>query len=359
MNVNNFKMPEGYKYEDLFSLLLTTLKSGISVLLRGHPGVGKSSLARELAREMNLPLIDIRLAQRDPVELGGVYYPDKDTGTLRLMAPEWVSRACREGCFVFLDEFNSAITRLHQSVAYQIVLERRIGENRFHPDTVVMGAGNLEEDNAIVSSLSSALCNRFAHFILRPDVASWLKWGSQNGIDESILAYIGNAGLESLYSNTGEYSFPSPRSWEMASRVYRNSSELDRKRAMSACVGVLEAENFFSYMRLFGKIDVEKIVRKGQKMAFDRGEKSEPSFIYAAVFAVAAYICNDKAIGETELGNIVAFLQSKGLSPEYKLLFLRHVNSRSGLIARLKPLPEFHKLAGELVSLNSSLYINN
>lgn len=178
----NTIMKEGYSYAELLLLVGAILSTGTSVLLRGHPGVGKSSMAAELAQKMRLPLIDIRLAQRDPADIGGVYFPDHQTRQLELFPPGWVKRACDEPVFIFLDEINAAVTRLHQSVASQIVLEHRIGEFAFHPQTVVLAAGNLEVDNAIVTSLSSALCNRFAHFILRVDVDGWIDWGLRAGI---------------------------------------------------------------------------------------------------------------------------------------------------------------------------------
>ena len=120
-----------------------------------------------------LPLIDIRLAQRDPAELAGVYFPDHDRRCLSLYAPDWVRQVCEKPGLVFLDEINAAVTRLHQAAAYQIVLEHRVGPFKFHPDTLVLAAGNLEEDNAIVAQLSSALCNRFVHYTLRVDTDCW------------------------------------------------------------------------------------------------------------------------------------------------------------------------------------------
>jgi hypothetical protein len=247
---------------------------------------------------------------------------------------------------------------LHQSIAYQIVLERRVGEFKFHEGTMVIGAGNLEEDKAIVTKLSSALCNRFAHFIMRPDVDSWLEWGVANNIDAAILAYIANSGIDSLYNNDGSHSFPSPRTWEMASRVFKLAEPHDRKRAVASCVGVAEAERFFSYLRLYGKVDARKIVYDGQKISFNTAEKAEPSFIYAAVFAVASFVSLGQPFNENELGNIVKFLNSPGLNAEFKMLFLKHVNQRSDLVSNLKPLPEFHKIATELVNLNAEVYCN-
>ena len=349
-------IPEGYTYSELRPLIETTLRAGISVLLRGHPGVGKSSLAQELATAMNLELIDIRLAQRDPAELCGVYFPDHERQVLELFPPAWVKQAMQTPCLVFLDEINAAVTRLHQAAAYQIVLEHRVGQFRFHPETVVLGAGNLEEDNAIVSSLSSALCNRFAHFIMRPEVRDWLNWGAGHGIDEAILAYIGTEGHDALYDNNGEFAFPTPRSWEMASRVLCHAADCDHKRAVAACVGPSAADRFFTFHRIFGQIDVEGVIDRGLKIDFTRGKKAEPSFIFAAIFAVAAHICRRDSLTPVQVANIVAFLGSAGLDPEYRILFLRQLKRRSSVFELFKPNRDFQRLADSLVAIQARMY---
>ncbi len=346
-------IPEGYTYSELRPLIETTLRSGISVLLRGHPGVGKSSLAQELATAMNLELIDIRLAQRDPAELCGVYFPDHERQALELFAPAWVKQAVEKPCLVFLDEINAAVTKLHQAAAYQIVLEHRVGQFRFHPETVVMGAGNLEEDNAIVASLSSALCNRFAHFILRPEVSDWLSWGVRHGIDGAILAYIGAHDVDVLYKNNGEFAFPTPRSWEMASRVFARAADGDRKRAVAACIGPSAADRFFTYYKIYGQFDVEGVVNRGQKISFDSRDNSEPSYIFAAVFAVSGYVCNLESLTPEQVTNTVGFIDSNGLDPEHRFLFLQQLKRRSDLFDLFRPNRHFQRLAANLVDFRS------
>ena len=348
--------PEGLDYEELLPLVEATLGTGVSVLVRGHPGVGKSTLAAEVAGRMGLPLIDIRLAQRDPAELGGVYFPDRRNKVLSLFPPEWVRQACSRPALVFLDEINAAVTRLHQAAAYQIVLERRVGELSFHPKTRVMAAGNLEEDNAIVSELSTALCNRFAHYTLRVDAPAWLRWGTRTGVHEAILAHIGHAGTDALYENNGGVAFPTPRSWAMASRVYGNLPSALRRQGMAACVGSAATERFFSFRRLFRRINPERIVRKGHPMDFMRGKQAEPSFIYATVFAVAEWLNGAKALSDVELPNVVRFLRSPGLDPELVFLFLRQLRPASGLRRRLVGVPEYREVAGALVWFHAELY---
>jgi hypothetical protein len=347
---------EGLTYAECKPLAQLTLEAGISVLLRGHPGVGKSTLAADLARDMDLPLVDIRLAQRDPAELGGVYFPDRDAQVLSLFPPDWVRQACEGPVMVFLDEINAAVTRLHQAAAYQIVLEKRVGPFRFHPGTVVMAAGNLEEDNAIVTHLSSALCNRFAHHILRVDARTWLDWGAHHGIDEAILGFVGRYGEEVLYDNDGEVAFPTPRSWEMASRVYRAAPEPLRRRAIASCVGAPAAARLDAWLRIYRKVNAARIIRNGLAMDFRKGKKAEPSYVYAAIYAVAAWLNHEGRVEDAHLPNVVKFLHSPGLDPEYVFLFLRQIGHGSGVRDRLKPLPEYQALAGSLADLHAGLY---
>ena len=346
----------GYTYTQLFPLIQATLEAGISVLLLGPPGVGKSSMATDLARVMERKLIDIRLAQKDPAELGGVYFPNRETQTLELFPPEWVKCACSEPCLVFLDEFNAAVTKLHQAAAYQIVLERRIGEFRFHPDTIVLAAGNREEDNAIVTPLSSALCNRFAHFEMRPDTEAWLEWAAGHGINDNIMAFIRAFGDEVLFDISDARSYPTPRSWAMASRVMATAHPLDLKRAVAACIGMPMADRFCKYMEIYRKVDAAGIIRGDARIDFTK--HGEPSFVYAAIFAVAGHLAT-AAVPDPHLGNIVRFITSPGVQPEYQILFLRQLRHRaSKLFDRLKALPSFRDLAANLVALRVSLYMS-
>ena len=50
------------------------IQAGLVPMLAGSPGVGKSSIMRQVAEELNLEYIDIRLAQSDPLDSGLACY---------------------------------------------------------------------------------------------------------------------------------------------------------------------------------------------------------------------------------------------------------------------------------------------
>jgi hypothetical protein len=345
---------DGYSYDELRPLVETVLRAGLSVLVRGHPGVGKSSLARDLAGAMGLPLIDIRLAQRDPAEIAGVYIPDPGRTCLSLLAPDWVRQACATPSLVFLDEINAAVTKLHQAAAYQIVLERRVGPFAFHPDTVVLAAGNLEEDDAIVSPLSSALANRFVHFTMRVDADAWVRWACRAGVHDAVVAWIGRGGDEVLYDRQRDLAFPSPRTWEMASRVLYGARPQDRRRVVAACVGLSAAERFFAFLQVFDRVEPQAVIERAEFPDFTTPGNADPSFIHAVTFTVAAWVERRPDVADCHLPNLVKFLRAPGLDLEFAFLFLRRLK-RTDLLKRLRPLPEYRALAAELSAIHIGL----
>lgn len=348
--------PDGYAYGELRPMVEAVLRTGLSVLVRGHPGVGKSSLARDVAAAMGLPIVDIRLAQRDPAEVAGVYFPDAARTCLSLLAPDWVRQACDAPAFVFLDEINAAVTKLHQAAAYQIVLERRVGPFAFHPGTVVMAAGNLDEDAAIVSPLSSALANRFVHFTLRADADAWVRWAVAAGVHEAIVAHVGRGGDEALYARGAgaDMAFPSPRTWEMAGRALSAARPEDRRRVVAACVGLSAAERFFAFLEVFERVDPRAVVEDGAAIDFEAPGNADPSFVHAATFTIASWLERRPDLADAHLPNVVRFLRSPGLDPEFAFLFLRRLKG-SGLLVRLRALPGYRSLAAELAAIHVGL----
>ena len=123
----------------------------------GPPGIGKSAIPKQVAKEKQIGFVDMRLAQRDPTDLRGI--PAVIDGRSRWLPPpelptdHWclncqrplhktdlyvdekkVTRCafCKgnrltEKGILFLDELTSA-PPLTQASAYQLTLDRQIGE---------------------------------------------------------------------------------------------------------------------------------------------------------------------------------------------------------------------------------------
>lgn len=47
------------------------------LMVWGAPGLGKSSILQDVARELGIGFIDVRLAQREPVDIRGLPVPGR------------------------------------------------------------------------------------------------------------------------------------------------------------------------------------------------------------------------------------------------------------------------------------------
>ena len=144
------------------------------LMVWGAPGIGKSSIMRSVAEELGIGFIDVRLAQREPVDIRGLPVPDKESKSVAwYVSDEWPRDPASRGIIMF-DEITAADRSL-QVAAYELILDRRLGDLYKMPDGwYVCAAGNRVEDAAVAMTMSSALANRFLHVELGGDVESWI-----------------------------------------------------------------------------------------------------------------------------------------------------------------------------------------
>ncbi|WP_216601340.1 ATP-binding protein [Vreelandella azerica] len=179
------------------------------LMLWGAPGVGKSTVVRQVTEQEGIGFIDIRLAQREPVDLRGLPVPDTERGVVDwLLAGEWPRDPESRGIVLF-DELTAADRSL-QVAAYELILDRRLGDlYRLPPGWLVVAAGNRSTDRAVAQTFSSALANRFCHLNLEPDLESWTRWARGQGLHPDVIAFL-RFRPECFFSMEGEWSKAGP-----------------------------------------------------------------------------------------------------------------------------------------------------
>ena len=195
----------------------------ISIMLWGPPGVGKSSIVKQIADELKIELIDLRLPQLEPPDLRGIPAPNRETMKAEWFYPSFLPTGGQG--ILFLDEIEKAPVAV-KNAALQLVLDRRIGDYILPPGWSIVAAGNREEDGCFSAPLGSALCNRLIHLEVQPDVDVWFDWARKNGIRDEIFGYL-SFRPEHLYKfDPGVNAFPTPRTWEMLNSMM---TEVDNK----------------------------------------------------------------------------------------------------------------------------------
>lgn len=255
------------------------------LMLWGAPGVGKSTIVREICEAEGIEFIDIRLAQREPVDLRGLPVP-KDDHVDWLLAGEWPRDPNSRGIILF-DEL-SAADRTLQAAAYEIILDRRLGDLYSLPNGwLVIGAGNGMQDRAVSYSFSSALANRFCHLELTPDVEQWCLWAREQGLYSVVIGFLKYAPQHffSLDENS-ERGWPSPRSWERVARLLQTSQQLGLNRQqlrlmVSGLIGPGAAVPFFGFWELEGELPSVEDMLLG-KVPITIPKRSDAAYLFCS-----------------------------------------------------------------------------
>lgn len=222
------------------------------VMLWGPPGVGKSAIIRDLCDKAGIGFIDIRLSQREPVDLRGLPVPRGDSVDW-LISGDWPRDPASRGIILF-DEITAADRSL-QVAAYELILDRRLGKLYSLPEGwLVVAAGNRTEDRAVAQTFSSALANRFCHLDVQADLESWCAWAVAKQLHPDVIGFV-RFRPESFFCMKGavEQGWPSPRSWtRVASTLEYASCGLDDDTLslmIQGLVGTAAATEFLAFRR--------------------------------------------------------------------------------------------------------------
>ncbi len=249
------------KASDLTKSLKALVAQKVPTFLWGAPGIGKSSIVKQIANEKGLDFIDLRLALMDPTDLKGIPFYDKETHTALWAPPAFLPRE-GEG-ILFLDELNSAAPAV-QSSAYQLILDRRIGEYELPDGWAIVAAGNREGDRGVTYRMPAPLANRFVHFELDVDVDDWREWAYKSGLDARIIAYISykNEHLFSFDAKSEAKSFATPRSWEYVGNILQVGIEKNLLlETISGAIGRDIAVSFLSFIKVVERLpDIDAII---------------------------------------------------------------------------------------------------
>lgn len=234
------------------------------VMLHGSPGVGKSDVVRQIAKQRGIDLIDLRLSQLDPVDLRGVPSVDIKKRITLWNTPNFLPTEGKG--ILFLDEINSA-AQATQAAAYQLVLDRKLGDYELPPGWAIIAAGNRTTDRAIVNQMSTALKNRFTHLNYEVNNDDWCDWALRSNIAVEVLGFIRfrpmllnefeqrNASKEEkerVQRLKDAQAFATPRSWEFLSKIVQQKPSSDVEYELyTGVVGEGAAAEFMGYLKYY------------------------------------------------------------------------------------------------------------
>lgn len=282
------------KISEATVLITKAFKKKRPIFLWGPPGIGKSELVEGIAESGTLgrtKVIDMRLALFEPTDLRGYPVPDVNSGVMKWLPPADLPTqelsSEYDTIIVFLDELNSAAPSV-QAAAYQLILNRRIGQYVLPDNVVLIAAGNRETDKGVAYRMPKPLENRFVHFELRVDFDDWFNWAVDNKIDADIVGYLQFA-KNDLYNfdpQSSSRGFATPRAWTFTSQMLEDDDlpESLTTDLVAGCVGEGVAVKFMAHKKIAGDLPIPSDVLDGKVTTLKTKEVS-------AMYALATSLC--------------------------------------------------------------------
>jgi hypothetical protein len=270
------------------------------VMLWGPPGIGKSQIIAQVAKRHAAPMIDIRLSQMEPTDLRGI--PFRIENRVEWAVPSMLPDTERHGPngILFLDEITSAPPSV-SAAAYQLILDRRLGDYEVPPGWAIFAAGNRQGDRGVTYTMPAPLANRFSHFEVEANIDDWVSWAYTNNIDEGLIGFL-RFKPELLFDFNPSHNpvaFPSPRSWEFAHRTlqkFGDHSEL-LLPTLQACVGPAAGLELHAFIENLDNMPDLDAITRGEPVPVPR----EVDLQYAVASALVGRAIRAKGTADAKI----------------------------------------------------------
>ena len=260
------------------------------IFLWGPPGIGKSDIIHQIGAEMNARVIDIRSSLWEPTDIKGIPYFDSIQKTMVWAPPSELPTAEEAARYphviLFMDEMNSAAPSV-QAAAYQLILNRRVGQYQLPDNVLLVAAGNREADKGVTYRMPAPLANRFVHLEMRVDFDDWAQWATNNRVHKDVVGYCTFA-KKDLYDfdpKSASRAFATPRSWSFVSELLEDddTSEHTLTDLISGAIGEGLAIKFMAHRKVASKMPKPEDILAGK---VSKLENKEISAMYSLTVAL-------------------------------------------------------------------------
>lgn len=323
-----------------------TVQTVPSVMLWGPPGIGKSQAVRQIADEIgqntgkSVHVTDVRLLLFNPIDLRGIPTANADKTLAVWLKPQIFQMDDSEDVIniLFLDEISAAPQSV-QAAAYQITLDRVVGEHRLPENCIVIAAGNRVTDRSVAFRMPKALANRLLHIEVESSFAAWKAWAIRAGISDKVIGFLSfrpnclmdfDAGGEAL-------AFPTPRSWEMVSNLLNGiDSDVDKMYPLIAgIVGSGTAVEFSTWARVYRELPRIEDIFDGKMPPMPKNTDA----LYALTAAMTAYARANKG-DLRRIANSIRFADQ--MPPDFSTVLMKdYLYIDKDYRQKLMEIPEF------------------
>ena len=270
------------------------------VLLMGAPGIGKTQIMEQIARECRIGLVSYTITHHtrqsaiglpfiSKKEYAGQNRPVTEYTMSEIIASvydEMERTGLSEG-ILFIDEINCVSETLAPAML-QFLQCKTFGSHEVPRGWLIAAAGNPPEYNKSVREFDVVTMDRVKKIDVEPDFEAWKEYAYSAGVHAAVISYLNTrpGNFYRMESTVDGKCFATPRGWEDLSRLLKVYEKLKKTVDRDVVVQYIQhpriAGDFANYLELFykyrtdyqidqvlsGHID-EVLVKKAAHASFD------------------------------------------------------------------------------------------
>lgn len=245
------------------------------VLLLGAPGIGKTQIMEQIARECGIGLVAYTITHHTRQSalglpfisqklFGGTEYTVTGYTMSEIVAAvyEKMEKTGLSEGILFLDEINCVSETLAPAML-QFLQYKTFGNHAIPEGWIIVAAGNPPEYNKSVREFDVVTMDRVKKIEVEPDFAVWKEYAAKEQIHPAVTSY--------LTARTGYFyrmettidgrQFATPRGWEDLSRLLEVYEKLGKKAGREVIVQYIQhekiAKDFANYLELYEKYQMD------------------------------------------------------------------------------------------------------
>lgn len=241
------------------------------LLLMGAPGIGKTAVMEQVARECGVGLVAYSITHHtrqsaiglpfiSQKQYGGKTYAVTEYTMSEIIAAVYdkmEETGLREG-ILFLDEINCVSETLAPAML-QFLQAKTFGSHKVPEGWVIVAAGNPPEYNKSVREFDVVTLDRVKKIDVEPDFAVWKEYAWKQGIHGAVLSYleIKKNHFYAMETTVDGKRFATARGWEDLSNILQVYEALGIPAEEGLVYQYLQhrkiAKDFANYLDLYEK----------------------------------------------------------------------------------------------------------
>ena len=245
------------------------------IFLLGAPGIGKTQIMEQIARECSLGLVSYTITHHTRQSAIGLPFISKNMyGNREYSVTEYTmseiiasvynqieETGLKEG-ILFIDEINCVSETLAPAML-QFLQCKTFGNHAVPEGWVIVAAGNPAEYNKSVREFDVVTMDRVKKIEVQPDFAVWKEYAYVQDIHPAVIAYLTARGnyFYQMETTVDGVLFATPRGWEDLSRLVQVYEKLgktvDREVVQQYIQYPKIAKDFANYLELYYKYQAD------------------------------------------------------------------------------------------------------